>query len=354
MEKMKAAVLYGPHDIRIETLDMPKLKPGWVLIKSKASGICGSDLHLYKQKTSIRVVSEIGEGKYVPGHEASGEIYRIGTDVKGLKEGNRVAVEPLIGCGKCSWCRVGWYNLCENSRLIGFYYIGGMAEYFAAPAEKCFKLPENVSFEEAATLDCIAVAVHAAKCAEICNEDRVAVLGAGTIGLFATQVAAVAGAKEVYTCGTYDFQLKIAKKLGATAVINVRKENVIEKIMDLTDGQGVDKVIEAVGGESQTISDAIEITRRRGTIVMTGVFLKPMPLDLFTFITKELKLVGAWGYEYWTYRKAFEIALDMLADNKIDAETLITHKYPLEEVSEAFETALNKRDTKSIKVEIVF
>lgn len=354
MEKMKAAVFFGPRDIKIETVDVPKLQPNWVLLKVRASGICGSDLHLYRQNTSIKIESEIGEGKYVPGHEVSGEVHELGADVTKLTEGDRVGVEPLIGCGKCRWCRIGWYNLCTNRRLIGFYYPGGFAEYCAVPEEKCLKLPENISFEEAATLDCIAVAEHAINRANVCNEDAVAVLGAGTIGQFATQVALNAGAREVYVVGTHDFQLETARKFGATATINARHEKVVDRIMELTAGRGVDKVIEAVGGESSTIADAIGMLRRRGTIVATGVFVKPMPVDLFGLLAKELSLTGAWIYEYWTHMKEIAISLELLSKGRIDAKTLITHKYPLEKVSEAYDTAMDKKRTKSIKVQIVF
>lgn len=352
MEKMKVAVFYGPKNIQIKRLKMPKLKPNWVLIKVHAAGICGSDLHLYKEKTSIPIVSEIGKGKYVPGHEFSGEIYKIGSKVKNLKEGEKVVVEPLIGCGKCHWCRVGWYNLCENSRLIGFYYIGGFAEYCAVPAENCFKLPKNVSFEEAATLDCIAVAEHAVNTARVNTEDSVAVFGAGTIGLFAVQAALNAGAREVYAIGTHDFQLEMAKKFRVSATINAKREKAVDRIMELTDKLGVDKVIEAVGGEASTIVDAIRILRRRGVLIVTGIFVKPMPIDMFGLLTKELSLIGAWGYSYWTHKKEFAISLDLLAKGKIDAKSLITHKYTLEKINEAYETALNKEKTKSIKVQI--
>jgi len=353
MQRMKAAVFYGPRDIRLENVKVPKVKPNWVMLKVRATGICGSDLHLYKEKMSIPVISEIGKGKYVPGHEVSGETHRLGSKVKGLKEGDRVGVEPIVGCGKCRWCRGGWYNLCDNSKLIGFYYMGGMAEYCAARAENCFKLPDYVSFEEAATLDCIAVALHAVNKAKICSEDSVVILGAGTIGLFALQVALVEGAREVYITGTHDFQVEKAKKLGATAAINVKKESFVEKVMEITDGQGVDKVIEAVGGTANTISDAIEITRKRGIIVTTGVFTEALPIDFFKFLKKELVLTSAWEYSYHTYKKEFEISLDLLAKRKITAEELITHKYSLERVKEAFETALNKDKTRSIKVEIM-
>jgi len=354
LKEMKAVVFYGPRDIRIEKIDLPKLEPSWVLLKVRASGICGSDLHLYKEKTPFKIGSELGEGRYVPGHELSGEIVKLGSEVADLKEGDRVAVEPEVGCGRCHWCKVGWYNLCANFKLIGFYHLGGLAEYCAVPSENCFKLPENVSFEEAATLDCISVAVHAVNRAEVSNEDTVAVLGAGTIGLFALQTAILAGAREVFVAGTHSFQLDIASMVGATAVVDARKEDVVDKMMELTGGRGVDKIIEAAGGESSTIVNGIHMVRRRGTIVTTGIFVKPMPIDLIGLLTKELTLSGAWGYGYWTHMKEFAISLELLAKGKVTAKPLITHRYSLERISEAYETAIDKERTKSVKVQIVF
>ena len=354
MKEMKAAVFYGPRDIRIEKIDVPKLEPSWVLLKVRATGICGSDLHLYKEKTPFKIKSNLGEEKYVPGHELSGEIVKLGSEVTDLKEGDRVAVEPQVGCGRCHWCRVGWYNLCANFKLIGFYYLGGLAEYCAVPFENCFKLPENVSCEEAATLDCISVGLHAVNRAGVSNEDTVAILGAGTIGLFALQTAILAGAREVFVVGTHSFQLDVANMLGATSVIDARKEKIVEKMMELTGGRGVDKIIEAAGGESSTIANGIDMARRRGILVTTGIFVKPMPVNLLGLLTKELTLSGAWGYGYWTHIKEFAISLELLAKGKVASKPLITHRYPLERVSEAYEAAMDKERTKSIKVQIVF
>ncbi len=350
--KMKAAILYGPHDVRIESLNVPKPKPGWVLIRTRATGICGSDLHFFKQQVSIPVNSELGPGRYVPGHELSGEVVETGPSVKDLQVGDRVVVEPTIGCGTCKWCNIGAYNICPTYKLIGFYYNGGLAEYCTVPADKCLKLPDKVSFQEAATLDCIAVAEHAVRRGAICSEDVVAVLGAGSIGLFVAQAAMVAGAREVYCVGNHDFQLRTAKELGVTGVINTKKEKPVERIVELTGNEGVDKVIEAVGGESSVISEGTAMLRRGGTFVLTGIFVKPMSLDFFGFLFKELTIVSAWGYAHWTHMKEMEVGLRHLASGRIVAKKLVTHEFPLARAAEAFEVALDKEKSKSIKVQI--
>ncbi|MFW9957787.1 MAG: zinc-binding dehydrogenase [Candidatus Odinarchaeota archaeon] len=350
---MRAAVLYGPRDVRLESINKPTLKPGWILLKVKAAGICGSDLHLYREKTGIPIASELGEGLYVPGHELAGEICEIGKNVTGFSLGDRVAVEPTINCGQCKWCNAGWYNLCANSRLIGFYYLGGFAEYCAVLADKCFRIPSGVSYEEAATLDCIAVGEHAIKRANVSCEDSVAVLGAGSIGLFTAQAAAMAGAREVFVTGTHEFQLNAARRLNVTEAINAKKENAVQRILDLTEGKGVDKVIEAVGGATPLVDIATSILRRRGVLVVTGIFVKPIPVEMFSLLTKEITVTGAWGYEYWTHLKEFSISLEHLSKGKINAKDLITHKFPLDKASDGFETALNKEKTHSIKVQVL-
>ncbi|TFG12659.1 hypothetical protein EU537_08840 [Candidatus Thorarchaeota archaeon] len=353
-KKMRAAIFHGPKDIRVETIDIPTLNPDWVLLKVHAAGVCGSDLHLYKEKTEIPISSTLGEGKYIPGHELSGEVVEIGSDVDSIEIGTRVGVEPIIGCGHCKWCNIGKYNLCVNYKLIGFQYPGGFAEYCAVPEEKCLVLPDNVSYEAGATLDCIAVAEHAIRRANIGNEDAVAIFGAGSIGLFAVQAAIAAGARKIYSIGTHDFQLEMARELGASIGIHARKEDPVERINDLTSGFGVDKVVEAVGGETTVVNDAIRILRNQGTLVVTGIFVKPIPVDLFGMLTKELTITTAWGYEHWSHRKEFEVSLDLLASGKITADRLVTHKYPLDEVNKAYETAIDKSGTESVKVQISF
>lgn len=350
---MKAAVFYGPQNIKWETVSKPKIKPNWVLLKVKATGICGSDIHIYKGEKHFPTESRVERGLYVPGHEFSGEIHKAPQEYDNLQDGCRVGVEPIISCQKCRWCRMGDYNLCENVRFVGFHYAGAMAEYCAVPAKNCLILPSEVSFQAAAMLDCIAVAVHATNKAEISSGNSVAILGAGTIGLLTLQIALLEGAKEVYISGTHDFQLEKAKNLGAKSAINARKESVAEKVLASTDREGVDKVIETVGGSADVFSDAVAISRKRATIITLGDFVRPIPMDMTRFLRKELVLRSAWGYSYHRHRKEFEISLDILSQRRIRAEELITHTYHLAQVEEAFEAALNKEKTKAIKVQMV-
>lgn len=352
MGSMKAAIFLGPRNIRWQTVPTPEIKPGWVLLKVKTTGICGSDLHIYKGERPFPTKDGAERGLHVLGHEFSGEIHKTTQESDGLQEGCRVGVEPIIGCHKCQWCRIGDYNLCANACFIGFHFAGGMAEYCAVPSNNCLILPNEVSFQSAAMLDCVAVAVHAAKKAEISIGDSVAILGAGTIGLLTLQVAMLEGAKEVHISGTHDFQLEKAKKLGAKDAVNARKESVVQKVLASTDGEGVDKVIETAGGGAEVFSDAIGISCKGATIVTLGDFVGPISLDMTRFLRKELVLRSAWGYGCYGHKKEFGISLDMLAQRRIRTEELITHTYSLTQVEEAFEAALNREKTKAIKVQM--
>lgn len=344
--KMKAAIFYGAHDIRIEELDVPTISEEEVLIKIKAAGICGSDLHRYVsgQREPCGVMF---------GHEFSGEVVEVGKNVSGLSVGDRVAVEPLVSCGKCLQCLSGRYNLCSQLN-----WIPGFAEFACAPWNKVYKIPDHITYEEAALLDCIAVGVHAVKLSGLKIGETAAIFGSGTIGLSTMQVAKASGAI-VYSLGTHDFQLKLAKDLGADITINVRKENLLEKMMDLTGREylnflrkelpkGTDYVFEAVGGQKSPLQDAIKIVRRGGTIVSIG---SPQNLiNLSEIVFKEVRIIGSWSYTYYNYKPEFQIALDLLSEGKVNAKKMITQTYPLEKIDEGFRVALNKAQTPSIKV----
>jgi len=343
---LRAATFYGAGDIRIEERPLPRIDPGEVLIKIKAAGICGSDLHGY------RSAPRHSEGLMF-GHEYSGEVVEAAGDVKGLAVGDRVGLEPLIGCGACDYCLSGNYHLCKD-----LWHIPGFAEYQKFPQGKAFKLPENVSYEEASTLDCIAVAVHAAKLSGLKGGETVEVLGAGTIGLLTMQTVKAFGAGSVYETGTYDFQVKLAKELGADAVINVRTEDLLGKMKELTGVEvvgerevprGVDHVFEAIGGPKGTLEDALRVVRRGGVITVIGN--PKSPVKLSSFVMREIKIIGSSSYAYYDQKPEFQIALDLLAHGKVNAKKIITHKFPLDRIKEAFDVASDKR-TGCIKVVI--
>ncbi len=341
---MKAAIFYGAGDIRVEERPTPKIGPREVLVKVKAAGICGSDLHSYRSSPKLP------EGRMF-GHECSGEVVEVGKDVDRISVGERVGLEPLVGCGYCLYCLSGNYHLCPSLR-----HIPAFVEYQKFPQEKAFKLPDHVSCKEASTLDCIAVAVHAANLSGLKGGETAVVLGAGTIGLLTMQVLKAFGAGAVYETGKYDFQVKLAKELGADAAINVEKENLLERIKALTGVEktgrqemplGVDHVYEAIGGPKNQLEDALRVVRRGGTITVIGD--PKNPLKLSSFVMREIKIIGSSSYAYRGREPEFKVALDLLSRGKVNAQKIITHTFPLERIKEAFDIASDK-GTGCIKV----
>jgi len=341
---LKAAIFYGAGDIRVEERPLPRIGPGEVLVKIKAAGICGSDLHGY------RSAPRHSEG-HMFGHEYSGEVVEVAEDVKGLGVGDRVGLEPLVGCGECGYCLSGNYHLCPE-----LWHIPGFAEYQKFPQGKAFKLPDDVSYKEASTLDCIAVAVHAAKLSALKGGETALVLGSGTIGLFTMQTLKAFGAGVVYETGTYDFQVRLAKELGADASINARTEDLVGKMKELTGVEvvwgkevprGIDHVFEAIGGPKNPLEDALRVVRRGGTVTVIGD--PKNPINLSSFVMREIRIIGSSSYAYCDQKPEFQIALDLLANGKVKAKKVITHTFTLDEIKEAFDVASDK-NTGCIKV----
>ena len=342
---MRAGVVYGPGDIRVEEVEMPRPGPGEVLLEVKAAGICGSDLHFHRTSpdgTHVRTV--------MGGHELSGRIAAVGEGVVHRKFGERVGVEPLLGCGECQFCSVGCYHLCENLTHPG----GGFREFTVLPEAKVFPLPDNVSHEEAAILDCLTVGVHAIHRAGVAITDAVAIIGDGAIGLSTLEVTKAVGARRTALIGHHEGNLEIAKKLGADTVVNSAKSDEVEKIMQLTDGKGCEIVFETVGGMTDTMGSAARIAKPGGTIVIIGMFAKHLELDLRYLVRNEIDLKSSWSYSTWKGTPEFEIALDMLARGELNAKALITHKFPLGKISDAFHAALNKGESDALKVLITY
>ena len=333
---MRAAVLRGPGDVALEELPRPEPGPGEVLVQVRVTGICGSDLHVFKG-TSPEPMAP----RPVLGHETMGVVAQLGDGVDGLSVGQRVGVEPLVPCGRCDDCRTGRYHLCRRLKLIGMEITGGFAEFLVAPASNCFPLPPQVSDEAASLLDCVAVGVHMVQRAGIVPGDRVLVMGGGTIGLMAAQVARAVGAWEVFVADLSPYRRSLAFRLGLDEAFDAGDPQFVESVLHRTDGLGVDRVIEAVGGRAETIAQALKVVRPGGTVAFAGIFTGPRSVDLWAMLSKEVSLVPAWSYAYWGGRREFQIAIDLLARGVVNAEAVISHRFGLSKIGVALEHAMD-------------
>jgi 2-desacetyl-2-hydroxyethyl bacteriochlorophyllide A dehydrogenase len=307
-----------------------------VLIKVKASCICGSDLHIYRDRhPSVKLPVTIG-------HEFTGEVLETGSEVRDVQKGDRVVVEPAINCGTCEACRRGEYNFCENLTFTYREGHGAMADYFLGTEEHIFKLPPDISWEEGALTEPLSVAVHACRRAQVGLGDKVLVIGAGAIGIMIAAVSKKMGAKEVVISDVREFRLKAALNLGATRSVCAGKEDLNQVISGLSSHKGFDIAFECVGAEA-TLKQAMELVKNNGLVIDVGIFEKTdIRIDASLYVKKELRLKGAQGYCF-----DFPYALWLLGE--IPFGQLITHRFKLSDFHEAIETAANP-EADAIKV----
>ncbi|MDX2167986.1 MAG: alcohol dehydrogenase catalytic domain-containing protein [Deltaproteobacteria bacterium] len=304
-----------------------------VILAPRACGICGSDLHWY-----------LGHGappRVCPGHEIVGEVVACGEAVRGVHAGDRVAVEPMAVCGRCRECRAGRPQLCARLRILGMQRDGGLAERVAVPAAALFALPAELDWELAALTEPTAVAVHAARLAGIGPGQRVLVLGAGSVGLLCTLAARAAGAAEVWITARHPQQAGLASQLGAQRVFAASPAADVER-RALAREQPIDVVLETVGGTAPTLADAIDCVRPGGVVAMLGVFTAPPLLPATTLLVKEARLVGSMMYDRRGVPVDFAAALGLLVSSRQQVAPLITHRFPLASVSDAFAAAADK------------
>jgi L-iditol 2-dehydrogenase len=339
--RMRVGVLYGPMDIRVEEIETPSPGPGEVLLEVKAGGICGGDLHIHRYGYSGPPFR-----REMSGHELSGRIAALGEDVQQRKVGDRVCVEPLLGCGRCQFCAMGQYNLCKQLQYPG----GGFREYTVLREEKVFPVADHISYEEAAVIEPLSIGVHAVHRAGVAITDAVAVIGDGPIGLSVLQVAKAAGARKAALIGVIDSCLEVARKVGADMTVNASVSNAVEEAMQFTDGEGFEVVFEAVGGKGDTLETALQIAKRGGTVVALGSSGRTVELSFGLMMGKEINLLVSKSGCTWRGVSEVQIAAEMLARGELDAKSLITHTFPLDRIKEAFQTGVNKKETGAIKV----
>jgi 2-desacetyl-2-hydroxyethyl bacteriochlorophyllide A dehydrogenase len=347
--KMKAAIKGEPKPgIRVGELPIPRISPEEVLIRVKAVGICGSDVHIYEWTPGYEHLAD-----YLPvvlGHEFAGEVAEVGSQVSGVKVGDRVAYQGG-SCGQCFYCITARHSLCDQRKAVGRIGLekkGGMAEYVAVNVRQNFLplIPAGVSFEEAAQSQPTAEALHIVEQGGISLGEPVVVLGAGPIAVTAAQGAKAAGASPVVVTGLGQdkTRLEIAKSLGADVTIDVEKEDPVEKVKAMTGGLGAAKVLE-VSGSPRAFLQGLEMLRKGGTMVAFGIYPENISVDFTRRVVREMKVIrGVYGAS----RLAWSKVLLFMATKQIRVAPLITHRLPLGKADEGFRACLERKAMKVI------
>ena len=334
--KMKVAVMLGIGKMGFEERDIPKVKENEVLVKLEYVGICGSDLHYYETGA---IGDYVVEPPFVLGHEPGGTVVEVGKNVKNLKVGDRVALEPGKTCGHCEFCKTGRYNLCPHVVFFATPPVDGVfQEYVAHEAALCFKLPDNLSSLEGALIEPLAVGFHAAIQGDAHLGQRAVVMGAGCIGLVSMMALKARGVSEVYVVDIMEKRLDKALELGATGVINGAKEDVLEKVNELTDGAGMDLVIETAGTEITT-RQAIHMAKKGSNIVLVGYSKSgEMTLPMSLVLDKELTFKTV-----FRYRHIYPMAIDAVAAGKVNLKGIVTDIFGLDEAQKAMDYSVNNK-----------
>jgi len=360
VEWLKALLWDGkpyPQGFYLDDVEKPVPKKDWVLIETKLCGICGSDMGIITGKMAL---ADFMPKPLIFGHEVVGVISEIGGGVEGFNVGDRVVVDGAAGCAElglepCDMCRLGRYSLCYNQVLLGgglgYNKVngGGFAEYFLAHKSRVYKIPKNVSDESAVLTEPLAVGIHSCFVGNPAGK-RVAIIGAGAIGLQILQACKVMGALETFVATEFEYQSKLAQELGADHVYCLEKGETPSTEIIMATGRGVDQTYDGVGS-AQTLQSAINITKPRGEIIFVGL-MREASIDFLMFNVKELKLYGVNGYplEPQVARTPFSIALELQEKGKVKNQPLLTKTFKLEEWKQSFEAQLDKKKHKSTKI----
>lgn len=337
---MKATFISKPGKIEIKEVPMPETKPGEALLKIKYVGICGADVASYTGNQPFTTYPRI------PGHEFSAEIIEVPENNLGLKRGMIVTANPYFNCGKCYSCQRGFVNCCTDNQTMGVQRDGALCEYVAMPIEKIYD-GKGLSAKELALIEPFAISWHAISRTEIKSTDKVLVIGAGPIGIFALICAKLTGAR-VYVADLLNKRLELAKGYGADGVINVGDTCINDATESITDGNGFDVVIEACG-LSQTFLDSIENVCFAGKVVLIGNGKKDTTFNHSVILKKELNIFGSRN----SFKKDFEELIDVMNKGGMDLMKMVSAVYPIDKSDAAFK-ALANNDGSLAKVLIEF
>lgn len=326
---MKSLVLERYNEFTIRETEIQALKPGWVLVKVIACGICGSDVHGMDGSTGRR------QPPIIMGHEASGIIHAVTAEASKWNVGDRVTFDSTISCGECFYCKRGDINLCENRRVLGvscneYRQDGAFAEFVAVPERILYAIPENISFEQAAMAEAVSVAVHATAISSVQKNDMAVVIGCGMIGLLCIQALKTAGCVKVIAIDQIDEKLVLALELGADVTLKSTDPDLTQKILNETECRGADITFEAVGIEP-TVNLAIDCTRKGGTVTLIGNLSPDVRFPLQKVVTRQLKVQGSCASA-----GEYPLCLELIASGKIKVDQLISKIAALEEGNEWF------------------
>lgn len=321
---MQALVLEAAQTLTLQEVPEPELGPGDVLIQVKACGICGSDVHGYDGSTGRRIPP------LIMGHEAAGNVVKVGADVRSVRQGDRVTFDSTVSCGRCGFCAAGEVNLCDTRQVLGvscgdYRRHGAFAEFVAVPERIVYALPTGFSYEKAALIEAVSIAVHAAKISQIRPGSSAVVVGAGMIGLLAIQAFRAFGCQKVFAIDLDRSKLDLARRLGADQTFLATEPDLITQLKAVTGGQGPEIAVEAVGAQ-QTVVTAIEAVRRGGTVTLIGNLAPKVEIPLQLVVTRQLRLLGSCA-SAGEYREC----IDLMERGAIEVDPLISALAPLQD-----------------------
>lgn len=350
--QMLAALDNGKGHYEVKRTSVPDRFPGSALIRVRQTGICGSDLHMTRERTEAQKVAS--------GHEVAGEVAELpedGAALSGqgrpLRVGDRVAVETIgqgRGCGGCFYCRQGQFRHCTNRAADPG---GGFAEYMVRAPGGCYTLPDSMDWEDGALVEPLAVSVHALRYGGSMKPgDTVAVVGSATIGLAAIGAAKALGAGKVIASARYEQQSLLARELGADIVTNSEKGALEDAVKSATGGLGADVVVETIGGHTvDTLDQSVACCRPQGRVVVVGGFREPLSFNFLDPLLTELTFVFSSCYGVVDGRHDYEVAIDLMATGRVPFRKTVTHRFPLKDIQKGFDAAFDKR-TGSVKVHV--